>query len=294
VTSDAITAGRVVDVVVIGRANVDITVRVPACPGPGQTVLSSDLAIRAGGKALNQAVAVNRLGGNAALVSRAGQDAWGELLTATLHEAGVDTMHFQLVPDARTGAAIVEITPDGENHVILAVSPGTELTARDVNQAAGRIDSRVTVTQLDLPAAPLHAVLAAPRTGILIGNLVPSPDIDTGILAALDVLVVNEHEAATILGQPQPDARQAAQALRDLGPRTTVVTAGPAGAAFATTGGGATIPARAVQAVDTTGAGDAFLGAFALHLARGAPIDRAVAAGVRAGAAAVQRHGAHL
>jgi ribokinase len=246
------------------------------------------------GKALNQAVAVNRLGGKAALVSKAGQDPWGDLLSATLHEAGVDTAHFQLVPHARTGAAIVEITPDGENYIILAVSPDTELTANDVNQAAALIDSRVMVTQLDLPAAPLHAVLAVPRAKILIGNLVPSTDIDTNILATLDVLVVNEHEAATILGQPQPDARHAARALRDLGPRTTVVTAGPAGAAFATADGGGTIPARVVHAVDTTGAGDAFLGAFALYLARGAPIHRAVAAGVQAGTAAVRRHGAHL
>jgi ribokinase len=111
--------------VVIGRSNVDITARIPACPGRGQTVFSSDLAVRAGGKALNQAIAVGRLGGRAVLVSKAGQDALGDLLSATLRQAEVDTSHLQLVLHARTGAAVVEVTPDGESYVILAVSPDT-------------------------------------------------------------------------------------------------------------------------------------------------------------------------
>src|SRR5690348_687982 len=96
--ADTQQARRALDVVVIGRANVDIAVRIPRRPGRDETVLSSDLSIRAGGKALNQAIAVNRLGGRAALISKAGLDAWGNLLASTLSLAGVDTTHFRLVP----------------------------------------------------------------------------------------------------------------------------------------------------------------------------------------------------
>jgi ribokinase len=283
-----------VDVVFIGRANIDLTVHIPYRPGPGQTAVGSELVPAPGGKSLNQAVAVARLGGRPCLVANVGADHWGHHLKTTLAESGVDTTYFQYLPGVRTGAAIIEITPDGENFLILAVSPATELTAEQVDHALTQIDAPVTTIQLDLPPEPLTQAVTAARSRVLVGNLVPHPAFDRQLMARLDVLVVNQHEAATILGVENVDPLAAAQQLRQLGPAAAVVTAGPKGAAYSYRDRADTIGAATVPVVDTTGAGDAFLGCLALDLSRDIPLPDAVARAVRIGTNKVQHKGALL
>lgn len=282
------------DVVVVGRANADVTVHVPHRPAVGRTVFASEMAVTAGGKSLNQAVAVAHSGGRVGLVSNAGADDWGRMLLRTLKQAAVDVSCFHLLPAVRTGAAIVEVTPDGESYVILAVSAATELTAQQVLAGLDTLRAPVVVTQLDLPPEAVHTVLRHRRDQVLIGNLVPHPSLGLDVLAGLDVFVANEHEAAIILGQHHHDPIAAAEELCGRGMRAAVVTAGPRGAAYSCATGTGLIPADEVHVGDTTGAGDAFLGVLALCLSRQAPLREAVAAAVTAGTVAVQTAGPRL
>jgi ribokinase len=286
------------DVTIIGRANIDLTVRVPYCPSPGanQTVFGSELVATAGGKSLNQSIAVARLGGHASLVANAGADHWGHQLRTTLVEAGVDVGQFQLLPDVPTGAAIIEVTPDGENVIVLAVSPKTELTGERVGIALAESVAPVVVVQVDLPPEPVVTALTESRRPVIrVGNLVPHTALDPALLRYLDVLVVNCHEAATILGIAGViDPLTAAQRLRELGPTSVVVTAGADGAAYSSADHAGTVAAPTVPVVDTTGAGDASLAGLVLALAAGSALPDAVAQAVRAGTTAVQHEGAHL
>lgn len=281
-----------IDVVVVGRVNIDLTVRVPFRPTSGQTAVASAMTATPGGKSLNQAMTAAGLGGRIALVAHAGDDVWGRQLAAALAEAGVDTSCFRLLAGAATGAAIVEVAPDGETSIVLAVSADTELVSEDIEQALTRFAAPVVV-QLDLPPAALTAVATLPRPRPVIGNLVPSPGVDARLLQRLDMIVVNQQEAAAILDKPSVDPVVAAQELRRLGPAAAVVTAGAAGAAYSYVGGSDMIAAAHVAVVDTAGAGDAFLGSLALDLSRGAALAPAVARAVRVGSDAVQHHGAN-
>ncbi len=285
-----------VEVVVVGRANVDLAVWVPFRPGPGRTAFGSELVTAPGGKGLNQAVAVARLGGRACPIGNAGDDPLGQLLTGTLADAGVEVAYFRLLPGIPTGAAIIEITPDRENFLTLALSPRTELTGDQVANALVQMDAPVVTVQLDMPAEPVTAALrASARPGTLrIGHLVPHSSLDREVLRRLDLFVVNQHEAAQVLGVPDVDPVAAAHRLRELGPAAVVVTAGARGAAYSHQVGSDMVSAAAVPVVDTTGAGDAFLGCLALNLARGVAIPAAVVEAVAVGSEAVQHPGAQL
>src|SRR5262249_12521504 len=158
-------------------------------------------------------------------------------LSAALLAAGVDTQFFKLIDDATTGAAIVELTPDGEGYITLALSGATELTADDVAEAMDATAAEVIVVQLDLSCEPVAEVLSHRRAPIVIGNLVTDSTLDRSMLRQLDVLVVNQPEAATILGADVEDPVEASALLQLLGPVCTVVTAGARGAAFSFPGG---------------------------------------------------------
>lgn len=282
------------DAIFIGRTNVDLTVRVPYRAGPSQTVFASPLVTTAGGKSLNQAIALARLGGGACLVANAGDDHWGHLLKTALVDAGVDVAHLQLLPGTTTGAAIIEITPDGENYLVLAISPATELRPDHVDAALARTAAPVVTVQLDIPPEPVVTALSrSPARTVRIGNLVPHPALDRDLMKCLDVFVINQHEAASILGVADLDPLTAAQQLRQLGPAAVVVTAGAGGAAYSHPAGSDSIAAATVPVVDTTGAGDAFLGSLALDLSRDVWLHDAVAHAVQVGTEAVRYQGAH-
>nr|WP_296073164.1 PfkB family carbohydrate kinase [uncultured Actinoplanes sp.] len=268
----------------VGRATIDLTVRVPHRAAPGLATFGGPLVATPGGKALNQAYAAARLGGDVTLVANAGADHWGDQLTATLAEAGVDGL--RLLPGVPTSAAIIEVTPDGESYVTLALSPAAELTDHQVQENPRLRTAQIVVTQLDL--AP-EVVRALPTPRLLIGNLIPD---DPSVLRTLNLYVANVHEAAAVLNAPVPNATAAAEALRDLGIPAVVVTAGREGAAYSDSTGTTAVPAIPVAPVDTSGAGDAFLGALAAALATGSPLPDAVEAATRTATQAVQHPGA--
>ncbi|MFI6163138.1 PfkB family carbohydrate kinase [Micromonospora haikouensis] len=267
----------------MGRANIDITVRIPGPPVPGRTTFASVPATTtAGGKSLNQALAVSRAGAHASLVGNAGDDHWGAVLYQTLTGAAVDVSCFHLVPSVSTGVAVIEVDPDGENRIILARVPKTELTGEQVRSRLAGLRASVVVTQLDLRPDAVDAVLRHHRARTLIGNLVPHPTLGPAVLATLDLFVANEAEAAAVLGRHHDDPMVAARELCELGVRAAVVTAGPCGAAYSDAHDTALVPAPQVDAINTSGAGDTFLGTVAARLAHQFPLSHAVADGVAA------------
>jgi ribokinase len=282
-------------VLVVGSVNADLVVTVARRPGAGETVLGSDLATFPGGKGANQAVAAARLGARVALAGRVGTDSFGPFLREGLDREGVDTRHLQAVPGP-SGVALITVDPAGDNSIIVAPGANARLDAAGVAAAlAGPGGPAVVSAQLEVP---LEAVLEAARLAAGAGarfilNLSPPRQVPASLLAAAGPLVVNEHEAAFLLGggDPLPPPRQAA-ALLALGPQSVVITLGAAGAYAAGARGGTLVPSPAATVADTTGAGDAFTGALAWRLAQGDALAAAAAFAARVGAAAVTARGA--
>ena len=288
----------VADVFVVGSINQDFVLTVERRPEPGETVTDARLSRGNGGKGANQAAAAALLGASVKFLGRVGDDGFGEPLVRALAEAGVDTSLIQAAPDSSTGTAVISVTPDGENEITVAPGANRRLTVKDVDDASDSIgEARVLVAQMEVsPDVVQHAVEVAARQGTrALVNLAPPFDVPQELLQQLDPLVVNEHEAAFLLGEQVEGvdgARSAAGELLALGPGSVVVTLGADGAVCSDGESTAHLPAPKVDVVDTTGAGDAFVGSLAARLARDDLLEDAVAYAVRAGAAAVTKIGA--
>ncbi|MFD7456225.1 MULTISPECIES: ribokinase [unclassified Streptomyces] len=283
------------DLLVVGSANADLVIGVERRPGPGETVLGSDLAVHPGGKGGNQAVAAARLGARTALLARVGDDAYGRLLLDAQRAAGVDTVGV-LVGGAPTGVALITVDPSGDNSIVVSPGANGRLTPGDI-RAAGSLfhASRVVSTQLEVPLETVEEVVRnLPPGSRFVLNPSPPRPLPTEVLAACDPLIVNEHEAKVLLGEScvGDEPEDWARLLLAKGPRSVVVTLGAAGALVASSEGVARVPSVKVDAVDTTGAGDAFTAALAWRLGAGEPLARAAAYAARVGAAAVTRAGA--
>jgi ribokinase len=288
----------VADVFVVGSINQDFVLSVERRPAPGETVTDARLATHNGGKGANQAAAAALLGASVAFLGRVGDDGFGGPLVRSLADKGVDTSLVQEVPGSSTGTAFITVTPDGENAITVAPGANRRLTAEDVDHASEWIqEARVLVAQMEIPPqAVLRAVEVAAGSGTrALINLAPPFEVPWTLLEKMDPLVVNEHEAAFLLGESVEGvdgALSAAPELLSLGPRSVVVTVGDDGAVFSGGESAQHLTAPKVEVVDTTGAGDAFVGALAARLADNAPLEDAVAYAVRAGAAAVTKEGA--
>ncbi|WP_244409346.1 ribokinase [Streptomyces albofaciens] len=285
------------DVLVVGSANADLTVRVARRPGAGETVHGSDLVESAGGKGANQAAAAARLGGRVGLLARVGDDAYGELLLDAQRAAGTDVSQVIAAPGTRTGTAMIIVGPDGDNSIVVSPGANAALTPADVAAAREVIAGSAAVSlQFEVPMETVRATAAtAVETGTrVVLNPSPTPDrLDPELLAAADPLVVNEHEAQQLAGRAEGGPEDWARALRDQGARSVVVTLGGDGALVVDGGGRSErVPGVKVEPVDTTGAGDAFTGALAVRLARGDSLPDAARFAVRVGAAAVTKAGA--
>ncbi|MEE1756840.1 ribokinase [Streptomyces sp. SP18CS02] len=284
------------DVLVVGSANADLVIGVDRRPGPGETVLGSDLVVHPGGKGANQAVAAARLGARTALLARVGHDEHGQLLLDSQRAAGVDTVGV-LVGGAPTGVALITVDPSGDNSIVVSPGANARLTPQDVRAAATLLHaSRVVSAQLEVPVETVVETVRglAPDTRFVLNPSPPAP-LPAEVLAACDPLVVNEHEARFMLGHSAgPAPEDWARALLARGPRSVVVTLGAEGALVADrrTGCATRITSPQVTAVDTTGAGDAFTAALAWRLGRGDDLTAAAAFAARVGAAAVTRDGA--
>jgi ribokinase len=286
------------EVFVLGSINQDFVLKVDRRPQPGETVTNAELSTHNGGKGANQAAAAALLGASVTFLGRVGDDEFGEPLVQALGEKGIDTSLVERASDASTGAAFITVTPDGENAITVAPGANRSLTPQEVDAASGAIgNARVLVAQMEIPVETvLRAVGVASERGTrALVNLAPTFEVPRELLERLDPLVVNEHEATFLLGnevEGVDGALSAAPELLSLGPRSAVITIGEAGAVFADGESVEHILAPKVEVVDTTGAGDAFVGALATCLAGGASLEEAVAYAVRAGAAAVTREGA--
>jgi ribokinase len=288
---------------VLGSLNTDISLLVPHLPGPGETVLASAAAtFGAGGKGANQAVAAARLGAAVSMVGCCGDDEFGARLRAGLAAEGIGVTGLRAVPGVASGLALITVDPAGENSI--AVAAGANGLAGDAEVAAAFAQPcDVLVLSAEIPAAVLGAALRRARAdGVrTVLNLAPVPEGAAGLLAECPGwLVVNAQEAAALAGRPGGAPQDEVALGRDaaaglaavLGGGHVVVTLGAAGAALAGPSGTAAVPGFPVTAVDTVGAGDAFVGALAVALASGLDPAAAVTAACAAGAAAATRRGA--
>lgn len=281
----------------LGSLNVDLSVIVPRLPGPGETVIGGVLRSSAGGKGANQAVAAARLGGKVAMIGRVGIDEFGAFLRSSLADEGVDITLVASDPASPTGTALIVVDSGGENQI--AVAPGANATVGDVevDGALKNLDRHDTVLiQLEVPFEPVCKLVdgARIRGARTVLNAAPARTLPDSLLSAVDILVVNEHEAAVVSGLDVSNTKQAATAGAKLvaaGTRTVIVTLGPMGAVLCQSDGSRHLPVRSIQAVDSTGAGDAFTAALAVWVTSGIRIDRAVALANMAGAVAASRRG---
>ncbi len=286
------------DVFVAGSINQDFVLSVERRPAPGETVTDARLATHNGGKGANQAAAAALLKASVAFLGRVGDDGFGGPLVRSLADKGVDTGLVRQVTGSSTGAAFITVTPDGENAITVAPGANRRLTAEDVDDASECIgEAKVLVAQMEIPPeVVLRAVEVAAENGTrVLLNLAPPFEVPQRLLEKLDPLVINEHEAAFLLGERVEGVDgtlDAAPRLLALGPGSVVVTLGEDGAVFSDGESAQHLTAPKVEVVDTTGAGDAFVGALAAKLAGDASLEDAVAYAVRAGAAAVTEAGA--
>jgi ribokinase len=266
-------------VVVVGSLNADLTITTDRLPSAGETVAGHDFAIRPGGKGANQAVAAARLGGAVSLIGAVGDDDHGRLLVQAADRDGIDTDSIVRIADTPTGVAVIEVDAHGENTIVVFPGANGRLEPHHVEQEADSIAAAAVVC-LCLES-PLETVMAAARLGHKAGatvvlNLSPFREVPADVLADADLLLVNEHEAAQLLGSTDPtlDWEATARGFTARGVRDVVVTLGARGS-MVIQGGPENlpvltrVPAVPTHVVDTTGCGDAFTGAVADSLARG-------------------------
>ncbi|PWU54091.1 ribokinase [Micromonospora sp. S4605] len=287
------------EVVVVGSTNLDLVVTAPQLPRPGETVLGENFRTVPGGKGANQAVAAARAGAACGFVGAVGDDEFGAQLRASLVAAGVDVRGLRTVPGP-SGVALIAVDRDAENFIVVAPGANGELTDLDDDDRAAIATADVLLLQLEVPLPTVIAAagLARAEGTTVVLNAAPAAPLPAELLDLVDVLVVNEHEAAVVAGVFADEPPALLDALLELVPRV-VLTLGARGAAYADRGGvRLEIPAPRIDAVDTTAAGDAFTGALAVGWAeRGGAVDAdAVTAILRwacaAGAACAQRPGA--
>ena len=280
---------------VVGSINADLIVHAERHPQPGETLLGSGGEILAGGKGANQAVAAAQLGANVAFVGAVGSDPYAEPAMYYMRTSGIDLGAVEQA-DTNTGLAVITVSADGENTIVISPGANALVDAPFVTARASTIaDADVVLLQGEIPASGFQAAVEAAQ-GRVVVNLAPVVKVDRDSLLQADPLLANEHEAGLILDQlglPADGApRELAHRLVEAGFRSVVLTLGAHGAYVATPDGGADIPTPRVTAVDTTGAGDAFAGAFCAQLLAGASLVDAATFAARVGAFAATGNGA--
>ncbi|MEM5385166.1 ribokinase [Paraburkholderia phymatum] len=287
-------------VTVVGSLNMDLVARAPRMPQPGETLAGQAFAQVPGGKGGNQAVAAARLGAQVAMLGCVGADANGAQLRAGLEAEGIDCAALETSATAPTGVALIIVDDGSQNAIVIIAGSNGEVTPDTVaRHEAALARAQVVICQLETPPATVHAALTAARRLGKTVILNPAPAVGplpADWLPLVDYLIPNELEAATLTGlsvSSPEEAMLAADALRNAGARNVIVTIGAQGVVVAT---GGELPrhfdAPRVRAVDTTAAGDTFIGGFAAQLAQGASVADAVRFAQRAASISVTRAGA--
>ncbi len=282
------------NILVVGSINMDLVVRVPHSPVPGETVLGGDFETFPGGKGANQAVAAARMGGNVTMVGRVGKDDFGDSLIQILVEDKIKTTHVIKDSKAPTGIAMIAVADDGENLIVVASGANHQVSVEDINNTRSLMrETDLLLLQLECPLTVVSAAidLAVAYDIPVVLNPAPAQPLPQSLLSNVDYLTPNEHELALLAGEKDLD--QAIQTLLSWGVRNLVVTLGANGARVINGEGiNQHLPAHEITAVDTTAAGDAFNGALAVALAEGKPLLDSVRYGMAAGALAATKRGA--
>ncbi len=263
-------------ITVVGSVNLDIVAKVARLPVPGETVTGAELSRFPGGKGANQALAAQRLGATVSLIACVGEDAAADEALCLLREGGVDLAACRVVEGAQTGTALIAVAPGGENHIVVAPGANRSLTAEDV----GAPQADALICQLEVPV-PVIVHAANTFRGFFSVNLAPAAEIDVRVLQRADLVIVNESESAWY-----GESLSACTGM--------IATTRGSGTATLTRAGDLIAQAKppAVEAVDTTGAGDAFTAALTISLAEGQEPDQALRFACAAGAVATMTMGA--
>ncbi|KAK9511908.1 hypothetical protein O3M35_000469 [Rhynocoris fuscipes] len=266
------------DVVVFGSCNVDLITYTPRFPQVGETIHGTNFEIGNGGKGANQCVAAAKLGASTALISRLGNDTFGKSYLENLNCIGVNTDHVIVTENVSTGMAQITVTEKGENQIVIVAGANNKLCVEDAQRSGDTLlKAKVVLFQLETPLEGTKATLEYLRKHdgpVTILNAAPAETgLDEDILKLPHILCVNESEAEMLTGVKISSKAAAAEAIDKLhsrGCNTVLITLGEKGSAFKESAGGNTeyVPVEPVNAVDTTGAGDAFLGGLAYFIAK--------------------------
>lgn len=285
--------------IVVGSLNMDLIVRTPRIPAPGETILGKSFTTAAGGKGGNQAVAAAKLGAPVKIIGRIGKDDFGKQLRSSLNVVGVDTRYLVEDAETATGVALISVDDAGQNSIIVAPGANGRVTRQDVDAARDAIrEARVVVAQLEIPLETVaYAMRVAHDAGALtILNPAPAQTLPRQLFQDVDVLIPNETEASQLTNIPVTDFASAAQAavvLREMGARRIIITLGSQGALWIQENGNSLeILPFPVKPVDSTAAGDAFVGALAAALAREQDWESSMILASAAGALTTTKHGA--
>jgi len=278
----------------------DLVVRLPKIPKPGETLLGGIFNTYPGGKGANQAVAASRLGGQVTMIGCVGDDSFGRELLKNLSHEGVDTRHIFIQPDVSTGVALIQVDEQAQNSIAVASGANYCLTSELVEKAMQTIETiDVVVMPLETPLETIitAARIANRRGAKVILNPAPAQTLENDLLQMVDYLIPNEFEIATMTGlqiETVEDANRAAEQLFSKGVKNLIVTMGINGSVLfeGNTNKKLIIPACKVQAVDTTAAGDCFVGAIAVEISNGKTIQAAAEFASAAAAISVTRVGA--
>ena len=269
-------------IAVVGSANVDLTTFNDVFPRPGETIFGKKFDLGFGGKGANQAVAARLCGANVGMVAKVGSDLFGPATIKNFESQGIDATYVRIAEGASSGVAPIFVDPSGQNRIIVVKGANDTLSPEDVDAAAPLLRKADTIVmQFEIPLRTVyHTVKFAKTHGIrCIVNPAPAQPVDYKEAGAADYFIPNESEAEAITGMPVDsidDARKCAEFMVRQGMRRVVITLGERGSLAAGQDRMELIPAFKVHTVDTTGAGDAFIGSFAVFLSEGLPEEEAL------------------
>jgi len=269
-------------IAVVGSANIDLTTFTNQFPKPGETIFGQKFDLGFGGKGANQAVAARLCGAEVFMVARVGSDLFGPATIENFRRQGIDSTHVKQIEGLSSGVAPIFVEPNGQNRILVVKGANDALKPADVDAAAETLKSAdCIVLQFEIPVETVYYAIRFARThGIrCILNPAPAQPVDLGALKDLDYFVPNESEAETITGRPVKnveDAKKCAEQLVAGGIRRVIITLGANGSLLAGRDGSEQVPPFPVHSIDSTGAGDAFIGSFAVFLAEGVPEKEAV------------------
>lgn len=284
-------------ILVLGSLNMDLVTRVKVTPKVGETTIGNGFSEIPGGKGANQAVAIGRLGGQVSMLGRVGDDSFGADLIKALNESHVDSADVKTVQGVATGTALIMVNDDGDNSIVVIPGANFELQPEDISREDFQ-SSQYLLAQLETPLETIEKAFSMAKEAGLktVLNPAPAQQLSPSLIANVDLLIPNETEFEILTGHtPETEEGLAAgtKALFDLGVKALIITLGKSGALYLDSEGERVhVSGYVVEAVDTTAAGDSFIGGLLTALSKGSDIRSAMEFAMKVGAVTVTKHGA--